>query len=37
MSRFWEIVLAILIASMIAALIDLFILERIRRRLYCNS
>ncbi len=37
MSRFWETVLAIVIASLIAAMIDLFILERIRRRLYCNS
>ena len=36
MSRFWETVLAILIASTIAALIDLFILERVRRRLYCS-
>jgi hypothetical protein len=37
MNRFWETVLAIVIASTIAALIDLFILERVRRRLYCNS
>jgi uncharacterized PurR-regulated membrane protein YhhQ (DUF165 family) len=32
--NFWETVLAILLASILAALIDLFIFERIRRGLY---
>jgi hypothetical protein len=34
MSRILEMIIAIVIASLIASIIDLFILERIRRRLY---
>ncbi len=34
MSRILEMIIAIVIASLIASIIDLFILERLRRRLY---
>jgi len=37
MSEFWKTVIAVVIATVIASLIDLFILERIRRNLYCHS